>query len=106
MEATPAEVYRIVLRKKIRIFYPQMKRRVVSSYTNSSQLPLENEEDLFASLQIQETIQSLYNGGVSFSIPIAKGIEDTTAVKTLVQSIIKHSSIYDFMLSAGLFYMS
>lgn len=99
LEATPAESVSYRFAKRDQDLYPDMKTAGIVSYTNSSQMPLENEEDLFSSLQIQETIQSLYNGGVSFSIPMAKGMEDTIAVKTLVQSIIKHFSIYDFMLS-------
>lgn len=99
LEATPAESVSYRFARKDQELYPDMKTAGVSSYTNSSQLPLENQEDLFASLKIQEPIQQLYNGGVSFSIPIARGMEEKTAIQTLIKTIYTHFSIYDFMLS-------
>lgn len=99
LEATPAESVSYRFAKKDQELYPDMKTAGIVSYTNSSQLPVENTEDLFASLKIQEPIQQLYNGGVSFSIPIAKGMEEELSIKTLIKTIYTHFTIYDFMLS-------
>jgi ribonucleoside-triphosphate reductase len=77
LEATPAEgtSYRLARIDKRR--YPEIhaaNERLVQTqhaepfYTNSSQLPVDYEGDLFDALNHQESLQTLYTGGTVFHI--------------------------------------
>lgn len=99
LEATPAESVSVRFAAKDHELYPDMPTSSIERYTNSTQLPLENEEDLFTSLEIQQKIQKFYNGGTYFSIVLMQGIEDWKAVRSLVQTIIRSFSLYDFVFS-------
>ena len=56
-------------------------------YTNSSNLPVKYTEDLFAALDHQDEIQSLYTGGTVFHIFLGERVEDIEVCKKLVRTI-------------------
>ncbi len=99
LEATPAESVSYRFACKDKELYPDLIMNDTLAYTNSTQMPFNNEKDLFETLKIQENIQRIYNGGVSFPINISQGIMNEQAVRTLVKTIIQSFDIYDFMLS-------
>ncbi len=77
LEATPAEGTSYRLARIDKRKYPEIhaaNERLVQTqhaepfYTNSSQLPVDYEGDLFEALEHQESLQTLYTGGTVFHI--------------------------------------
>jgi ribonucleoside-triphosphate reductase len=77
LEATPAEGTSYRLARIDKRKYPEIaaanQKQVVAQhaepfYTNSSQLPVDFEGDLFEALEHQERLQTLYTGGTVFHI--------------------------------------
>jgi ribonucleoside-triphosphate reductase len=56
-------------------------------YSNSSHLPVEYTNDIFAALDHQEELQSLYTGGTVLHGFVGERINDTQALKQLVKTI-------------------
>jgi ribonucleoside-triphosphate reductase len=96
LEATPAEgtSYRLARIDKRR--YPEIvmanQHQVVTQhaepfYTNSSQLPVDYEGDLFDALEHQESLQTLYTGGTVFHIFLGERLPSWQSVDTHVQRL-------------------
>ena len=89
LEATPAEGTTYRLAKMDREKFPGIVTQGDKEpyYTNSSHLPVKYTNDLFAALDHQDEIQSLYTGGTVFHMFLGERIEDTEACKKLVKKI-------------------
>jgi len=94
LEATPAEgtSYRLARIDKRR--YPEIvtanQRQVIANhaepfYTNSSQLPVDFEGDLFEALEHQESLQTLYTGGTVFHMFLGERIHSWKATAEIVK---------------------
>jgi len=88
LEATPAESTSYRAAKKDKELYPNIYTSgdAIPFLTNSSQLPVDLEIDLFSALKHQEEIQTLYNGGTLFNAYLGERIEGEMA-KKLVRKI-------------------
>jgi ribonucleoside-triphosphate reductase (formate) len=100
LEATPAEgtSYRLARIDKKR--HPNIiaaNERLVQSkhaepfYTNSSQLPVDYEGDLFDALEHQENLQTLYTGGTVFHIFLGERLHSWKSAAELIKKV-SHSS--------------
>ncbi|MDD5711314.1 MAG: ribonucleoside triphosphate reductase [Smithellaceae bacterium] len=96
LESTPAEgtSYRIARIDKGR--YPDIIcaneedvkfRKAEPFYTNSTQLPVNFTDDIFAALDHQDDIQTKYTGGTVFHTYAGERIDDPVAVKSLIKKI-------------------
>ena len=89
LEATPAEgtSYRLAIKDKE--LYPQIytSGREKPYYTNSTQLPVNSNLNLFEALENQDRLQTLYTGGTVFHTFIGESIDDFGSVKELVREI-------------------
>ncbi len=107
LEATPAEgtcyrLARIDKRKYPNIIVANGKH--VSSgaepfYTNSSQLPVDYEGDLFEALEHQDRLQPLYTGGTVFHIYLGERLYSWKAATELVRKVAWNSHLPYFTLT-------
>ena len=108
LEATPAEgtSYRLARIDKRR--YPEIavanQRQVVANhaepfYTNSSQLPVDYEGDLFEALQHQERLQTLYTGGTVFHIFLGERLHSWESAAELIRKVSWSSRLPYFTLT-------
>ena len=90
LEATPAESTTYRLAKKDKELYPDI---ITASddetpyYTNSSHLPVGYTEDMFAALDIQDELQTLYTSGTVFHAFLGERLPDWKAAAKLVKTI-------------------
>ncbi|MDR1095048.1 MAG: ribonucleoside triphosphate reductase [Spirochaetaceae bacterium] len=89
LEATPAESTSYRLAKHDKERYPKIITAGTDEpyYTNSSQLPVSQTEDVFDALDLQEDLQRAYTGGTVFHMFLGEAIEDWRACRDLVKSI-------------------
>lgn len=107
LEATPAEgtSYRLarIDRKKHPEIIAANQRNVASGaepfYTNSSQLPVDYEGDLFEALQHQDRLQTLYTGGTVFHIFLGERLYSWKATAELVKKVAWSSHLPYFTLT-------
>lgn len=99
LEATPAESVSARFAKLDAKAYPDMPASHIKAYTNSTWMPIEDEDDLFSSLSMQEQLQEFYSGGSMFSIDLSKGVLDVDAIIALVETIHRSFSIANYTLS-------
>src|SRR6266568_2635874 len=95
LEATPAEgtSYRLARLDKAR--FPALrcanedawKRGGQPYYTNSSQLPVDATDDVFAVLDHQDELQARYTGGTVQHVFVGEAIDDPAAVKRFVRTV-------------------
>jgi ribonucleoside-triphosphate reductase len=101
LEATPAEStsYRLARHDKQR--YPGIITSGTTEpyYTNSTQLPVMQTEDIFDALDLQEELQSAYTGGTVFHAFIGEAIEDWNVCRDLVKTIAHNYRIPYFTIS-------
>jgi ribonucleoside-triphosphate reductase len=108
LEATPAEgtSYRLARIDKRR--YPEIsvanQQQVVANhaepfYTNSSQLPVDYEGDLFEALQHQERLQTLYTGGTVFHIFLGERLHSWESAAELIRKVSWSSRLPYFTLT-------
>jgi len=107
LEATPAEgtCYRLARIDKRK--YPDIivaNGKHVSSgtepfYTNSSQLPVDYEGDLFEALEHQDRLQPLYTGGTVFHIYLGERLHSWKAATELVRKVAWNSHLPYFTLT-------
>jgi ribonucleoside-triphosphate reductase len=101
LEATPAEStsYRLALHDKQR--YPDIITSGTDQpfYTNSTQLPVMQTEDIFDALDLQETLQCAYTGGTVFHVFVGEAIEDWKVCRDLVKAIACNYRIPYFTIS-------
>lgn len=107
LEATPAEgtSYRLALldrRSGRDMIFANGKAdspQKVVYYTNSSQLPVGHTDDMFAALDHQDELQSLYTGGTTFHGFLNEKIDDPETVKQLVKTIAENYKLPYFTLT-------
>ena len=107
LEATPAEgtSYRLaMLDKKL---FPEIicanetdyQTGAAPYYTNSTQLPVNYTDDVFETLQLQDTLQTKYTGGTVLHIYLGEQVEDTAVTKNLISKIANQFHLPYFTLS-------
>jgi ribonucleoside-triphosphate reductase (formate) len=96
LESTPAEGASYRLAKMDKEKYPDIvcanesgfrEKAAEPFYTNSTQLPVNFTDDIFAALDLQDEIQIKYTGGTVFHAFAGERISDPAAVKKLVRKI-------------------
>jgi len=103
LEATPAESTSYRLAKHDREQYPRIisagDRNGEPYYTNSTQLPVMETDDVFEALDLQEELQTAYTGGTVFHTFLGESIEDWRSCRDLVKTIAQHYKIPYFTIS-------
>jgi anaerobic ribonucleoside-triphosphate reductase len=107
LEATPAEgtsyrLARIDKRKYTNIVVANEKylsNGVEPFYTNSSQLPVDCEVDLFEALDHQDRLQTLYTGGTVFHIYLGERVYSWKATAELAKKVACNSRLPYFTLT-------
>ena len=103
LEATPAESTSYRLAKHDRARYPDIKCASgdcgTPYYTNSSHLPVGFTEDIFAALDIQDELQTLYTSGTVFHAFLGEKLSDWRAAATLVRKIAENYRLPYYTLS-------
>jgi ribonucleoside-triphosphate reductase len=105
LEATPAEgtsyrLARIDRRKHPDIVVAnQAHKGAEPFYTNSSQLPVDYEGDLFEALEHQESLQTLYTGGTVFHIFLGERLYSWKVVAELIKRVSNNSHLPYFTLT-------
>ncbi|MBL0713703.1 MAG: ribonucleoside triphosphate reductase [Desulfosarcina sp.] len=107
LEATPAEgtSYRLCLLDKRK--YPGIicaneldyREGAAPYYTNSTQLPVNYSDDLFATLMLQDELQTRYTGGTVQHLFLGELVDDVKAVKSLVRKVASNFKLPYFTLS-------
>jgi ribonucleoside-triphosphate reductase len=95
LEATPAEGVspRLAMLDKKR--YPDIITSGDASpyYTNSTHLPVNYSDDVFAVVKAQDELQSLYTGGTVLHLYTGEKLEDPEAIKNLIQKIFSQNKM-------------
>jgi ribonucleoside-triphosphate reductase len=101
LEATPAESTSYRLAKHDKQRYPDIITSGTAEpyYTNSTQLPVMQTEDIFDALDLQQELQSAYTGGTVFHAFIGEAIKDWHVCRDLVKSIACNYHIPYFTIS-------
>jgi ribonucleoside-triphosphate reductase len=101
LEATPAESTSYRLAKHDKKRYPDIITSGTAEpyYTNSTQLPVMQTEDIFDALDLQQELQSAYTGGTVFHAFIGEAIKDWRVCRDLVKSIACNYHIPYFTIS-------
>jgi ribonucleoside-triphosphate reductase len=108
LEATPAEGTSYRLARIDKRKYPNIiaaNERLVQSkhaepfYTNSSQLPVDFEGDLFEALEHQEQVQTMYTGGTVFHIFMGERLHSWKAAAELIKKVSWNSRLPYFTLT-------
>lgn len=107
LEATPAEgtSYRLarIDKKKYRDIIAANAKQVTNGvepfYTNSSQLPVDYEGDLFEALEHQEKVQTMYTGGTVFHIFLGERVHSWKAAADLIRRVAWNSHLPYFTLT-------
>ena len=102
LEATPAEgaSYRLALRDAERF------EKIVTAgtkstpyYTNSVHLPVGYTEDIWEVLTHQDQLQSMFTGGTVVHLFLGESIDDPTAVRRLVEKVVKNFKLPYFSIT-------
>jgi len=108
LEATPAEGTSYRLARIDKRKYPEIlvanerhvaARRAEPFYTNSSQLPVDYEGDLFEALEHQESLQTLYTGGTVFHIFLGERLHSWKSAAELIRKVTWNSRLPYFTLT-------
>ncbi len=108
LEATPAEGTSYRLARIDKRKYPNIitanQRQVTANhaepfYTNSSQLPVDFEGDLFDALEHQENLQTLYTGGTVFHIFLGERLHSWKSAAELIKKVSYNSHLPYFTLT-------
>jgi len=108
LEATPAEGTSYRLARIDKRKYPEIvtanQQQVVAQhaepfYTNSSQLPVDYEGDLFEALEHQESLQTLYTGGTVFHIYLGERLHSWQSAAELIRKVSRNSRLPYFTLT-------
>lgn len=103
LEATPAEStsYRLAMHDRKR--YPDIitasGKDKTPYYTNSSNLPVGYTEDIFAALDIQDELQTLYTSGTVFHAFLGQKLPDWRSAANLVRKIAENYRLPYYTLS-------
>lgn len=93
LEATPAEwaTYRFAKEDKKQFAdIIQAGSEDAPYYTNSTQLPVEYGDDVFAALDHQDDLQCKYTGGTVFHIYLGEKVSDGYVCKSLVKKVLEN----------------
>jgi len=107
LEATPAEgtsyrLARIDKRKHPDIIVANEKNVAAGAepfYTNSSQLPVDHDGDLFEALEHQESFQTLYTGGTVFHIYLGERLYSWESAAEVIRKVAWNSRLPYFTLT-------
>ena len=103
LEATPAESTSYRLAKHDRNRYPQIiaagSKDGDPYYTNSTQLPVMQTDDIFDALDLQEELQAAYTGGTVFHGFLGEAIEDWRSCRDLIRTMASQYRIPYFTIS-------
>ncbi len=103
LEATPAESTSYRLAKHDVEKYPDIitasEHGKTPYYTNSSHLPVGYTEDIFAALDIQDELQTLYTSGTVFHAFLGEKLPDWKAAASLVRKIAENYKLPYYTLS-------
>lgn len=103
LEATPAESTSYRLAKHDKSRFPNIKTAGGEGdtpyYTNSSHLPVDYTEDIFAALDIQDELQTLYTSGTVFHAFLGEKLPDWQAAAKLVHTIAKNYKLPYYTIS-------
>lgn len=103
LEATPAESTTYRLAKADRKRWPEIKTAGKPGdtpyYTNSSHLPVGYTEDIFAALDIQDELQTLYTSGTVFHAFLGEKLPDWQAAAKLVKTISENYKLPYYTMS-------
>jgi anaerobic ribonucleoside-triphosphate reductase len=108
LEATPAEGTSYRLARIDRRQHPDIafanQHQVLTQhaepfYTNSSQLPVDYEGDLFEALEHQESLQTLYTGGTVFHIFLGERLHSWQSAAELIKKVSRNSRLPYFTLT-------
>jgi ribonucleoside-triphosphate reductase len=107
LEATPAEGTSYRLARIDKRKYPDilvanerhLKQKAEPFYTNSSQLPVDYEGDLFEALEHQDKVQTLYTGGTVFHIFLGERLHSWKSAVDLVRKVAWNSHLPYFTLT-------
>ncbi len=101
LEATPAESTSYRLAKHDVKRYPGIitASKETPYYTNSSHLPVGYTEDVFAALDIQDELQTLYTSGTVFHSFLGEKLPDWKAAAELVRKIAENYRLPYYTLS-------
>lgn len=92
LEATPAEgtSYRLARIDKQRFEDIFTSGDIEPFYTNSTQLPVGQVDDLFEALEMQEELQIRYTGGTVFHVYLGEQVENSRTVGLLIKRIFEN----------------
>ncbi|NLC72272.1 MAG: ribonucleoside triphosphate reductase [Ruminococcaceae bacterium] len=103
LEATPAESTSYRLAKHDVARYPSIITAAEPGgtpyYTNSSHLPVGYTEDIFAALDIQTDLQTLYTSGTVFHAFLGEKLPDWQAAAVLVRKIAENYTLPYYTIS-------
>ena len=103
LEATPAESTTYRFAKKDKNLYPDIITAASEGetpyYTNSSHLPVGYTDDIFAALDIQDELQTLYTSGTVFHAFLGERLEDWKSAANLVRKIAENYKLPYYTLS-------
>jgi ribonucleoside-triphosphate reductase len=101
LEGTPAESTSYRLARHDKKQYPSIITAGADEpyYTNSTQLPVMQTEDIFDALEMQEALQSSYTGGTIFHVFLGEAIEDWRTCRDLVKAIAHNYRVPYFTIS-------
>ena len=108
LEATPAEGTSYRLARLDKRKYKEIRtaneflvqtQHAEPFYTNSSQLPVDFEGDLFEALEHQESLQTLYTGGTVFHIFLGERLYSWQSAAALIRKVSSSSRLPYFTLT-------
>jgi len=107
LEATPAEGTSYRLARIDKKKYPDiivanekhLAKGAEPFYTNSSQLPVDYEGDLFEALEHQEKLQPLYTGGTVFHIYLGERLHSWETAAELIRKVAWNTTLPYFTLT-------
>jgi ribonucleoside-triphosphate reductase len=107
LEATPAEGTSYRLARLDKMKYPDIivanEKHLANGakpfYTNSSQLPVDHDGDLFEALEHQESLQTLYTGGTVFHIYLGERLHSWQSAAELIRKVSWSSRLPYFTLT-------
>ena len=103
LEATPAESTSYRLAKHDKERYPDIitasENGDTPYYTNSSHLPVGYTDDIFAALDIQDGLQTLYTSGTVFHAFLGQKLPDWKSCMTLVRKIAENYHLPYYTMS-------
>ncbi len=103
LEATPAESTAYRLAKHDKEKYPEIitasDNSEVPYYTNSSHLPVGYTDDLFAALDVQDDLQTLYTSGTVFHCFLGQKLPSWESCMSLVRKIAENYKLPYYTIS-------